>query len=148
MRKLAITAGIVSLWLGLGPASAQKFQADSGISVISTQVANNTTAIIISNQSASLYQIEAFNNGATIAYIKLYNAGSIVTGAPAAVTCGSGTPRARYMIPASTGNPVVIPIVNGDAYVYGITMCVTTGYADNDTGSPTASEYIVNIHFK
>lgn len=119
------------------------FRASSPINVTSTIVANNTTAIPITTKSAVVYQVDAYNNGTTIAFVKLYNA--------ATATCGSGTPIARYMIPfgqSSSGGGFVTPNINGDAYINGITMCITTGIADNDTGAPAASTYIVNVHWK
>src|SRR5258708_2553814 len=57
-----------------------------GLSVGSSQVANNTTAIVVKASAGQLYGLEVFNNSATIAYVKLYNATS--------ATCGSGTPVA------------------------------------------------------
>lgn len=115
------------------------FQADSKLDIKSIQVANNTTAIVISGGPVTLYSVEAFNNSTTIAYVKVYNA--------ATVTCGTGTPQARYMIPASA-SATLMANINGDAYGAGLVVCVTTGYADNDTTAPTASEYIVNLHYK
>lgn len=137
---------ILGLFLLLCPqlAEAQNtFLADAKIKVSSTLVANNTTAIVIKSTSGSVYSVDAFNNGTTLAYVKLYNSTS--------VTCGSGTPQARYMIPfgsSSSGGGFSIPNINGDAYGVGITMCVTTGIADNDTTAPAASTYIVNVHYK
>lgn len=119
------------------------FNASSQIAVKSVLVANNTTAVVIKPSGGTVYSIDAFNNSATIAYVKLYN----TTG----VTCGTGTPYARYMIPfgaSSSGGGFSIPNINGDAYLSGITLCVTTGIADNDTGAPAAGAYIVNIHYK
>ena len=119
------------------------FAADSKIKVSSTIVANNTTAVVIKPTGGTLYSIDGFNNSTTIAYIKLYNATS--------ATCGSGTPQARYMIPfgaSSSGGGFSISNINGDAYGLGIVMCVTTGIADNDTSAPSASTYIVNLHYK
>ena len=119
------------------------FRASAPINVTSTIAANNTTAIVITNKTANVYQVDAYNNGTTVAYVKLYNA--------ATATCGSGTPFARYMIPfgtSSSGGGFVTPNINGDAYVNGVTMCITTGIADNDTGAPAASTYIVNVHWK
>lgn len=133
---------LILLWLlcFIAPAQAQ-FQPDAKINVTSVIVANNTTAIVIKAGPATLYGVEASNNGTAIAYIKLYNA--------ATATCGSGTPVARYMIPkeasASLNNS---PMVNGDAYVNGIVMCVVNGIADNDTAAPAASAYTINIHWK
>lgn len=119
------------------------FLADAKIKVTSTIVANNTTAIVIKATGGTVYSVDGFNNGAAIAYVKLYNASS--------ATCGSGTPQARYLIPfgsASNGSGFNISNINGDAYGNGIVMCVTTGIADNDTTAPAASTYIVNIHYK
>ncbi len=120
------------------------FRAAAPINVTSTIVANNVTPIVISSKAAAVYQVDAYNTGTTIAFVKLYNAGS-------GVTCGSGTPIARYMIPfgtSSSGGGFVTPNINGDIYVNGVTMCVTTGIADNDTGAPAATTYIVNVHWK
>jgi hypothetical protein len=135
---------VIAALMVAGAANAQTtFRAQAPINVTSTIVANNTTAIVISSKSASVYQVDAYNTGTTIAFVKLYNA--------ATATCGSGTPIARYMIPfgtSSSGGGFVTPNINGDAYVNGVTMCVTTGIADNDTGAPAATTYIVNVHWK
>ena len=125
------------------PAHAQSFPADAKIKVTSTIAANNTTAIVIKATSGTVYSVDAFNNGGTIAYVKLYNATS--------ATCGSGTPQGRYMIPfgaSSSGGGFNVSNINGDAYGLGIVMCITTGIADNDTTAPAASTYIVNVHWK
>jgi hypothetical protein len=139
IRKLFVAS--LAIVLGIFPAMAAGiFSADSLLSVASIQVANNTTATVVSAVPATLYEIQAFNNSSTIAYIKIYNAAS--------ATCGSGTPQARYMIPASTAVPPVMGNTNGDAYGAGITVCVTTGYAESDTTAPAANEYILNLHYK
>ena len=144
MKRIALLI-VTALWLVAPQAIAQTtFRAQAPINVTSTIAANNTTAIVISSRSASVYQVDAYNNATTIAYVKLYNAAS-------GVTCGSGTPIARYMIPfgtSSSGGGFVTPNINGDAYVNGVTMCITTGIADNDTGAPAATTYIVNVHWK
>lgn len=122
-------------------AFAQTFQADSKVNVKSYIVANNTTAVVVKATSGALYTVEAFNNSATIAYIKLYDA--------ATATCGSGTPVIRMMIPANTaGAGFISPNVNGTGFPGGLTMCVTTGIADADTGAPPATTYLVNVHYK
>lgn len=124
-------------------AAAQSFPADAKIKVMSTIAANNTTAIVIKNTSGTVYSVDAFNNGGTIAYVKLYNATS--------ATCGTGTPMNRYMIPfgaSSSGGGFNVSNINGDAYGVGIVMCITTGIADSDTNAPAASTYIVNVHYK
>lgn len=121
------------------------FLADAKIQVKSTIILNNTTAIAISDTSGSVYSVDGFSNNTTLAYVKLYNAKA------ANVTCGTTIPQARYMIPfgqSSSGGGFTLPNINGDAYGVGIAMCVTTGIADNDTGAPAATSYIVNVHYK
>lgn len=117
--------------------------ATSGVSVRSTQVANNTTSVVIDASPGTLYGLTVFNNSATIAYAKLYNA------AQGSTTCGSGTPVQRVLIPASTsGAGAVIPLTVGVVYSTAITLCVTTGFADADTAAPAASTYIVEAVYK
>ena len=142
MKKIIL---IVLGLLLISPAKAQtssSFKADSKIKILSTIVANNTTAIVIKSTTGTVYSVDAFNNGTILAYIKLYNAST--------ATCGTGTPYARYLIPfgsSSSGGGFNISNINGDIYGDGIVMCVTTGIADNDTTAPSASTYIVNIHY-
>lgn len=141
MRRLM---WILAFMAVCGAASAQPFQANYKNSVVSTIIANNTTAIPILNKGGTTYQIEAFSNNTTLAYIKLYDA------LAANVTCGSGTPKWRGMIPygtSSSGGGFALPDINGTAFAFGITMCVTTGIADSDTGAPAATSYIVNVKF-
>jgi hypothetical protein len=111
------------------------------LAVKSFIVANNTTAVQICTANCRIYNVSAFNNSATIAYVKLYNAAS--------ATCGSGTPQWRGMIPSSaSGAGFSMVDVNGDSYSLGGWICVTTGQADNDTGAPAATTYIINVHYK
>jgi hypothetical protein len=112
-----------------------------GLSISSTQVASNTTAIVVKGSAGQLYGLELYNNSATIAYVKLYNATS--------ATCGSGTVIQRAMIPANaSGAGAISNNVDGLAYSTGITMCITGGFADSDTTAPSASTYIVNVLYK
>lgn len=117
--------------------------ATGGASVKSIQAANNTTSIAIDASPGTLYGLTVFNNSATIAYAKLYNA------AQGSTTCGSGTPIQRVLIPASTtGAGAVIPLPVGVIYSTAITLCITTGFADSDTTAPAASTYIVEAVYK
>ena len=111
-----------------------------GGSSFSAIVPNNTTSVAVDASPGQLYSIAAFNNSTTIAYLKVYNATQANT------TCGSGTPTARFMIPASGG--FVRPVEVGNAYTTAITYCVTTGIADADATAPAASTYIVNFTYK
>jgi hypothetical protein len=84
-----------------------------GASHFSAIVAANTTSVAVKASAGQLYGISAFNNSATIAYLKLYDASQGST------TCGSGTPVERLMIPASGG--FVKEITQGDAFATAIT---------------------------
>ena len=115
----------------------------NALSQSSTISANNTTAIVVKAAAGVVYQVEAYANNTTLAYVKLYD--------EAAGTCGTGTPKARYLIPfgaSSAGGGLIAPTPWGVAYNNGIVLCITTGIADNDTGAPAANAYIVNIQYK
>lgn len=131
----ALMGGFFIAW---AYADDNTFGADSKIAVTSTIIVSNTTAVVISSVPATLYGIDTSNLSATIAWVKLYNA--------ATATCGSGTPVSRTMIISS--GVAVYPLVNGDAYGNGITMCVTGGIADSDTTNPGLNSGVVNLHWK
>lgn len=134
-----IVSTLLLLLALVAPAGAQtRWLADSQLSIASRIVPNNATASVVSAVPATLYGIQVSNNSATVAYLKLYNA--------ATATCGSGTPFARYEIPASTS--IDLSNTNGLAFAFGIVQCVTTGIADADTAVPAASTYIVNVYYK
>ena len=123
--------------------AVQTIPGTSGGTLTSSNIiANNTTAIVVKASPGQVYGYEAFNNSATIAYLKVYDTTSL--------TAGVGTPAARHMIPGATSGGAGFTIVsaNGRTYSTGITLVVTTGIADNDVGIPAASTYIVNVHYK
>ena len=134
----SVALALVLLGAVVPARAAGIFAADSQLNVSSLISVNNTTAVVISAAAATVYGIQISNNSATVAYLKLYNSAS--------QTCGSGTPQFCLMIPASTTIP--IENVGGDAYVNGVSVCLTTGIADSDTGAPAANAYIVDIHWK
>jgi hypothetical protein len=117
-----------------------------GLSVASAIVPNNTTSVAVKAGAGQLYAIDAFSiSAATPVFIKLYNA------AQGSTTCGSGTPVARYMIPApggAAGSGIIMEDPNGIAFGTAITYCITAGMADADTTAPAASTYVVNFHYK
>lgn len=140
---LVFVLALIAFIFSIPVYAAPQFQADNAIKVSSNIAANNTTAIPIKTTSGTVYSIDAFNNGSSVVYVKLYNSPN--------VTCGQGTPYARYLIPygaSSSGGGFNTPNVNGDAYFNGITLCITGGLADSDTTAPPASTVIVNIHYK
>lgn len=117
-----------------------------GLSVFSAIVPNNTTSFVIKASPGQLYGLEGFSIAATTpVWLKTYDA------AQGSTTCGSGTPKARYLIPASGGAPgsgLIPSSALGDAYGTAITGCITAGIADNDTTAPAASSYTLNVHYK
>lgn len=108
----------------------------------SAVLAASTNSTLVKNAPGTLFNVSVANNSGTIAYLKLYNSAT-------APTCGSGTPVARYIIPASTaGAGSNIDVSVGAEYTTGIGYCVTAGIADSDTTAVAASSYIVNIVYK
>lgn len=135
------TLAILGFCLMALPAFAQEnVPTSGGLSIFSELVPNNTTSVAVKATFGQVYGIQVFNNSSTIAYLKLYNSTQANT------TCGTSTPVARYMIPASSGFIYNEP--NGFAFGTAISTCVTTGIADNDTSAPAASAYLVNITYK
>jgi hypothetical protein len=109
------------------------------------QVANNTTSIAVCTAACTLYGGYVQNNSATIAYVKTYNT------AQESTTCGSGTVIDEFMIPASTSGAGALIQIGGSvgaAYSTALSVCITTGYADNDTTAPAASAYVVSLYTK
>ena len=127
---------------GLAVSAVAAASTSGGSSRASAIVPNNVTNVIVKNSPGQLYGIRCFNNSATPAYLKLYDAVS--------ATAGSGTPSDRLMIPANSTNGAGILTVDtlGEVYATGITYIVTTGIADNDTGAPAASTYLITILYK
>lgn len=116
-----------------------------GVTTVSKQVANNTTSVAICASACTYYGAYVQTISATPLWLKLYNT------AQGSVTCGSGTPVDRILIPANTtGAGAVIPIAGGVGAAYGtaLTSCVTTGYADSDTTAPAANATQISFYVK
>lgn len=102
----------------------------------------STNATNVKNAAGQVYSITAFNNSATIAYLKFYNTSSTPT-------CDSSTVVWTTLIPANTsGAGTVISVPSGLTFSTGISYCATTGIADNDNNAVAASAYVVNIGYK
>lgn len=130
---------LIALWALLAFPILAQAQVVGGIKRV--QVANNTTAVAVCSGSCVLTGLLVFNNSATIAYAKLYAT------LQASVTCGTTTVSDEIMIPANTsGAGAVVPLPTPVYYPNGLTLCVTTGYADSDTTAPAASTYLVTLY--
>lgn len=116
----------------------------TGGGTISSAIAPATPAGVNLKASAgTVLKVFATTIQATPVYVKLYNASS-------APTCGSGTPVARFMVPAAStaANGAGTNVDLGDigaAFGTGIGYCVTGALADNDTTAITAANTLVNI---
>jgi len=106
-------------------------------------MAATTNATSVKASAGAVYNISVYNSSATLAWLKLYNSAS-------APTCGSGTPVARYLIPAVTsgGAGSNVSIDAGSAFSTGIAYCVTGLLADADTTATAAGTMVVNITYK
>lgn len=107
-----------------------------GSTPVSIQVAANTTPVAICTSACTLYSAIVQNSGSGVLYAKLYNA------AVGSVTCGSGTPADRLMIPANTSGAGAVYTMGGSvgvAYGTALTACITAGFADTDTTAPAAN---------
>lgn len=115
--------------------------ATSGGLLLSSTIWANA-GVIVKSGAGQLYHIEAFNNSSTIAYLKIYNATSVVA--------GTGTPVWRQMVPApAAGGAGFISVdCQGLAFSTGIAVFMTTGIADNDTGAVAGSTCLINFGYK
>jgi hypothetical protein len=123
--------------------SNKGFEVASGCANASYLVpSNNVAAFQVSSTAGAILGIDIQNNSSTIAYLKIYDAAS-------GTVAGSGTPKARFMLPANTSYSLDFGTPDqGIAIAFGIAAVVTTGIVDTDKSAPIGSEYIVNIRYK
>lgn len=116
----------------------------AGLSTYFVQPAASDNHVNIKNGSGNVYKITATNNSATINYLRLYDAATGFNG------CNSATNiKYQMAIPASTSGTGFVDQWNqGMQFSTGISICVTSGYATNDTTNATASAMSVNIGYK
>ncbi len=104
--------------------------------------AASTNASNISTTSTILYDFQAYNNSATIAYLKFYN----VVGTP---VCNTDVPVTTIIIPASTnGAGTNVVYFSGKSFGLGLGICVTGGIADNDNTPVAANTVVVNFNYR
>lgn len=108
------------------------------------EVAASDNHRVIKNGAGTLRAISYTNNSATLAYLRYYNAGTGFNG------CNSATNILYEIgIPANTSiagdNPAVPP--NGIAFATGLSMCVTSGFGQTNTGNAVASAISINTGY-
>ncbi len=115
-----------------------------GLSVYFVQPAASDNHANIKNGAGLVYKISATNNSNTVNYLRLYNAATGFNG------CNSATNLIYQMaVPASTlGAGYSDSWEAGIAFSTGISICVTSGYATNDTTNATASAMSINVGYK
>ena len=98
--------------------------------------AASTNATLLKSSAGQIGLINLFNNGSTVAYLKLYNSATTPT-------AGSGTPVAVIGIPAGGGNVAAIPA--GLAFSSGIGYTITGGATNSDTTAVAANQILGTI---
>jgi hypothetical protein len=107
----------------------------------------STAAVLeteIKATAGQLYQLVVTNIDATPVYARLYND-------TAANTDQTDTPIQRFVVPTQgngNGAGFVLPINIGQVYSTAITIRITTGAADTDTGALSANEVFVSYCYK
>lgn len=95
--------------------------------------------------AGQVYGAWVTNTHTATLYLKFYNATA------ANVTVGTTTPVITIPIPGNASDDISAVLNaggHGIAFDTAITVAVTTGLADNDTGAPGASAFIANIFYK
>lgn len=115
-----------------------------GLSTYVLEPAASDNHANIKNGAGQVYFIHAFNNSATINYLRLYNAASGFNG------CNSATNLVwEGHIPASTSDAgFVVNIDKGIAFSTGISICVTGAYGQTSTTNATASAISLTVGYK
>ena len=142
-----VNAGDVSLANGLPiqPATSSVFPTtqtpltSGGLTPFKLVSASNTNGTNVKASAGQIYGIQVFNTNAAARYLKIYNKAS-------APTVGSNTPVKTIFIPAGGG--VILNQPLGIAFATGISIALTTGLADSDTGAVASGEIVVNIDYK
>jgi hypothetical protein len=114
-------------------------QAAGGTSDYHLISAASTNANNIKASNGQVYGYELGNNGASDAWVKLYD----TAGAP---TAGSGTPKRVIYVPK--GQRVGFHTTTGIQFNSGIGLTITGGAADNDTTAVGAAQITVEIDYK
>lgn len=114
-----------------------------GLSFSKLISAATTNLTQIKGSAGQIYGIFATNINAAVRYLKVYNAAS------ASVTVGTTVPDMTLPIPANAaGAGFYLKWPQGVAMGTGISIALTTGVADDDTGAVAANELTVHVFYK
>lgn len=98
----------------------------------------SSTGVAIATGERRVSMISLSNSDAAAVWVKLYDKATAPTSAD--------TPIQNYLVPA--GGAYAIPFPDGLQFSLGIGIRAVTGFADNDTTSPTASKVAVSLAYK
>jgi hypothetical protein len=93
----------------------------------------------VKTSAGQLYGYYFYNAAASLRYLKFYNATA------ANVTVGTTTPVLTIPVPPTTAGHVEFS--QGIPFSTAISAAVTTGLADNDTGAPSANDFVLNAFY-
>lgn len=103
--------------------------------ILNSAATTNDTLVLTG--SSGLQSFHAFNNGAAIAYVKLYN--------KATAPVSTDIPAMVIPIPAGGVSPPLTPGFSGFRFALGLGLRITTGVADADTGAVAAGQVKVML---
>lgn len=111
----------------------------NGLTTTKVIAAASTNATSIKTNAGRVYLIIASNTAASVRYLKIYNKAS-------APTVGTDVPVLTIALPAGSLQKIDLADI-GMYFATGISLAMTTGYADADTGALTAGDVIANIMY-
>lgn len=101
----------------------------------------STNANVVKASGGNLYSIVAIGLTSTVRYLKIYNKATTPT-------VGTDVPLMTIPIPANTqGAGVSIPFSVGVNFALGISIAITSGSADSDTGAVSAGDVVINLTY-
>lgn len=101
----------------------------------------STNANVVKSSNCNLTSIIAIGLTSDVRYLKLYNKAT-------APTVGTDIPEMTIAIPTNTqGAGVAIPFSKGVNFSSGLSIAITSGASDNDTGAVGAEDVIVNLTY-
>lgn len=108
--------------------------------VLSAGAANQDSTIVKAS-AGQVYSVAAFNTNAAARYLKLYDKATGPTSADA--------PVQTYLIPGNaSGAGLTLALPVGMNFASGISLRITTGMADNDTGAAAVGDVAVSLTYK
>lgn len=101
----------------------------------------STNANVVKASGGNLYSLIAIGLTSTVRYLKIYNKAT-------APSVGTDIPLMTIPVPANTqGAGVSIPFPTGVNFSLGISIAITSGSADNDTGAILAGDVVINLTY-